>query len=87
MGIGSTIMMQSMIKSDTANEKKSSSVFTHFVIKSIAEVHQAEKLPLHAKMNDSMYPPVHMATIAITDKYMTLWRFLRLVLSTTKILR
>jgi hypothetical protein len=54
------MIIQSETKSDTAKAKNSSNVLTHFVIKSIAEVQNAAKSPLHENMKEKQNPPVQM---------------------------
>ena len=87
MGIGSTIIKQSEMKSDTANAKNSSSVLTHLVIRLIAEVQKAANSPLQENMKARQNPPVQILTSAITKMYMALEKSRRLVLSTTKMRR
>lgn len=75
------------MKSDTANAKNSSSVFTHLVIRLIAEVQNAANSPLQENMNAKQNPPVQRLTSAITKMYMALEMSRRFVLSTTKMRR
>jgi hypothetical protein len=66
------MMTQSEIKSDTAKAKNSSNVLTHFVIRSIAEVQNAAKSPLHENMKEKQNPPVQMLINPIVNRYMAL---------------
>lgn len=66
------MMRQSMIKSDTARAKKSSSVLTHLVIKLIADVQNAEKSPLQANMKENINPPVQIPMTDMIAIYMAL---------------
>jgi len=75
IGIGRSKIMISQTKSDTAKAKNNSSVFTHLVIRLIADVHHAEKLPLQANMNEKANPPVQIPMIAIIPRYVTFGKF------------
>lgn len=80
-------MIASEMKSETANAKNSSRVLIQFEMRLMAEVHHAEKFPLQANINENKNPSVQTPTMHIMPRYIMLWRFPMLLLSTTKILR
>jgi hypothetical protein len=62
-GIGSKITAASNTKSVTANAKSNSRVSMHLVIRLNAEVHHAEKCPLHANIKVRVKPPIQREMI------------------------